>query len=129
MSIPSVWPCLYYREPRAALRFLVDVFGFTERAVHGDGDEVHHAELTWNGGGVMVGTAGATADACGVAGVGSVHVVVPDPDERYARAVAAGFEVVRKLEDTDFGSRQFVVTDPEGNTWSFGTWYEPTEVR
>jgi uncharacterized glyoxalase superfamily protein PhnB len=32
--------------------------------------------------------------------------------------------VVRNPEDTDYGSRQFVVEDPDGNVWSFGTWYE-----
>ncbi|WP_300018982.1 VOC family protein [Pseudonocardia sp.] len=32
--------------------------------------------------------------------------------------------VVRKPGDTAYGSRQFVVRDPEGHTWSAGTWYE-----
>ena len=32
--------------------------------------------------------------------------------------------VVRELSDTDYGSREFSVRDPEGNVWSFGT-YEP----
>jgi uncharacterized glyoxalase superfamily protein PhnB len=31
----------------------------------------------------------------------------------------------RWLTDTDYGSRDFAVRDPEGNHWSFGT-YEPT---
>jgi hypothetical protein len=38
---------------------------------------------------------------------------------------------VRGLYDTDYGSRDFVVLDPEDNRWSFGTYRgEPrTEPR
>jgi len=31
---------------------------------------------------------------------------------------------VRDLQDTDYGSREYSVRDPEGNVWSFGT-YRP----
>jgi uncharacterized glyoxalase superfamily protein PhnB len=41
--------------------------------------------------------------------------------------VAAGAEVVQPLHDTDYGSRDFAVRDPEGNLWSFGTY--PGEPR
>lgn len=131
MSIPIVWPTFTCRDPRAELRFLVDAFGFTERAVYPDADTIEHAELTWPGpdgspaGGVMFGPMPEAGDPCGQPpGGASIHIVVTDPDERYGRAVAAGATVMRKIEDTDFGSRQFVVRDPEGNVWSFGTWYE-----
>jgi uncharacterized glyoxalase superfamily protein PhnB len=29
---------------------------------------------------------------------------------------------VEGLNDTDYGSRGFTVRDPEGNTWSFGSY-------
>jgi uncharacterized glyoxalase superfamily protein PhnB len=29
-----------------------------------------------------------------------------------------------ELHDTDYGSREYMVRDPEGNLWSFGT-YRP----
>lgn len=57
-------------------------------------------------------------------GAGLVHVVVEDPDALCERARAAGAAIVRGPEDTDYGSRMVVATDPEGNTWSFGTWHE-----
>lgn len=129
-TLPTVWPCLSFRDARAALRFLVDAFGFTERAVYGDGDTVVHAELTWPGpdgtvaGGVMLGSAGEPGPGGAPLRRSAVHIVVDDPDALFARAVAAGATVQRGLEDTDYGSRQFVVRDPEGNVWSFGTWYE-----
>ena len=45
-----------------------------------------------------------------------------DPDALFERASATGAEVVQELIDTDYGSRDFSVRDPEGNIWSFGTY-------
>jgi uncharacterized glyoxalase superfamily protein PhnB len=45
-------------------------------------------------------------------------------DAAYARAKAASAEIVRELTDTDYGSHEFGVRDPEGHIWSFGT-YRP----
>ena len=54
---PQVWPTLRARDARALIRFLVDVVGFEETAVYGDGDVVHHAQLSWPlGGGIMLGS-------------------------------------------------------------------------
>ncbi len=47
-------------------------------------------------------------------------------DAAHDRAVAAGAEVVRPLENTDYGSRDFSVRDPEGHVWSFGTYWPAT---
>jgi uncharacterized glyoxalase superfamily protein PhnB len=52
--------------------------------------------------------------------------VVADPDEHHRRAVEAGAEIVRPLEDTDYGARGYTARDPEGNLWSFGN-YQPAE--
>ena len=46
----------------------------------------------------------------------------PPDDGLFARATSAGAEVVMDLHDTDYGSRDFTVSDPEGNLWSFGTY-------
>jgi uncharacterized glyoxalase superfamily protein PhnB len=54
----------------------------------------------------------------------SLYITVPDPDAHHAIAREAGATVVRELEDTDYGSREYSVRDPEGNLWSFGT-YDP----
>jgi uncharacterized glyoxalase superfamily protein PhnB len=56
-------------------------------------------------------------------------VVTDAPDALHDRAVAAGAEVFQPLHDTDYGSREFSVRDPEGNRWSFGTYRgEPRRV-
>lgn len=40
----------------------------------------------------------------------------------FARAKILGARVIRDMEETDYGSRGFSVTDAEGNRWSFGTY-------
>ncbi len=125
---PSVWPILSYRDARAASAFLVEAFGFEERALYARDDDptvVEHAELRWpRGGGVMFGTAGKDDSPFGrrQPGNDSVYVVCDDPDALFARAIAAGAEIERGLVDEDYGSRGFTVRDPEGNLWSFGTY-------
>jgi uncharacterized glyoxalase superfamily protein PhnB len=122
---PQVWPALRARDAYALIDFLVAAFGFEPTAVHGDGTVVHHAELAWPpGGGIMLGSARDTPDDPWPVQPGSFgcYVVCDDPDALYARAVAAGAQVTAELHDTDYGSRDFAVRDPEGNRWSFGTY-------
>jgi uncharacterized glyoxalase superfamily protein PhnB len=52
------------------------------------------------------------------------YIVVADADAAHARAVAAGARITRPLQDTPYGSREFAVKDPEGHSWSAGT-YDP----
>jgi uncharacterized glyoxalase superfamily protein PhnB len=121
-----VWPTLTYRDAPAAIRFLVEAFGFEETAVYkGDTpDVVAHAELRWpGGGGVMLGSDRPDSTLADLGpGRGSVYIVTDQPDALYERAVAAGAKVVRELRDEDYGSRGFSVRDPEGVHWSFGTY-------
>lgn len=119
-----IWPTLKYGDARGAIRFIVDVLGFEERAVYGEGDRVDHAELRWpQGGGVMLGSvrdAGAITEL--PPGVGSIYIVTDDPDGIHDRVVAAGGTVTQGLRDEDYGSRGFTCRDAEGVYWSFGTY-------
>ena len=120
---PTVWPTLRATDAAALIRFLVDVVGFEETAVYGEGDVVHHAELAWPlGGGVMLGSARGGTATVTEPGRFSAYVVVDEPDARCARMRAAGAEVTMDLRDTDYGSRDFAIRDPEGNHWYFGTY-------
>ncbi|HEX2577281.1 MAG TPA: VOC family protein [Aquihabitans sp.] len=121
---PTAWPCLSYDDARAAIAFLVDALGFEATAVYGEDPDgvVHHAELRWPlGGGVMLGST-STSSLPIPAGTGAVYLVTDDPDAALARALAAGAEVVRDIRDEDFGSRDFIVRDPQGVHWSLGTY-------
>lgn len=123
-----VFPTLFYRDARAGIAFLRDAFGFEEQAVYpreSDPTVIEHAEVGWPpGGGIMLGTAGREDSIVGdrQPGQTSVYLVCDNPDELFARATAAGAEVLRGLRDEDYGSRGFTVLDPEGNVWSFGTY-------
>jgi uncharacterized glyoxalase superfamily protein PhnB len=124
---PQVWPTFRAAEPRALIRFLVEAFGFEEVVVYGEGDHVDHAELAWPlGGGVMLGSAPeriSDEDEWPLRpGTFGAYAVTDDPDALHARATAAGAKIVRELNDTDYGSREFIAADPEGNRWSFGTY-------
>ncbi len=122
---PQVWPTLRARDARALIRFLVDVVGFEETAVYAEGDVVHHAQLSWPlGGGIMLGSARNDPDDRWPIQPGTfgAYVVVDDPDALFERVRAGGAEITDELHDTDYGSRDFAIRDPEGNRWSFGTY-------
>jgi uncharacterized glyoxalase superfamily protein PhnB len=117
---PNVYPFLRYADAEAALDWLDRAFGFNELAVYRSGDDgagdIVHAEISLGPGIVMLGQ-GDPADR-------GIYVAVEDADEHYERAQAAGAEIVREIEDTEYGSREYTARDPEGNVWSFGT-YRP----
>lgn len=127
-TVPSVWPVLVFKDAPAAIRYLVDTFGFEEALVVPDEDDerlVVHAELRWpSGGGVMLGSMGAGNDPFSKlpAGVANIYVVTDEPDALFERVTAAGADVARGLRDEDYGARGFTVRDLEGNLWSFGTY-------
>lgn len=130
MSTQTIFPALRYRDADAALSWLTEAFGAQAADVHRDAQgRIAHAELKLADELIMLGTladdgflGGSQPDPR--AGTVSLYIAVADPDAAYARAVRAGAEVVRELTDTDYGSREFSVRDPEGIPWSFGT-YNP----
>lgn len=121
-----MWPTLRAREARALIRFLVDVVGFEETAVFGEGDRVDHAQLSWPpGGGIMLGSARPDDphDAWPVPpGSFGAYAVTDDVDAVYERVKAAGSEILAEPHDTEYGSHEFAFRDQEGNRWSFGTY-------
>jgi uncharacterized glyoxalase superfamily protein PhnB len=114
---PNIFPFIRFADAEAALDWLGLTFGFEQHAVYrGDDGTVVHAEIALGNGIVMLGQ-GDPAEH-------GVYVAVDDADAHYERAKAAGAEITRELEDTDYGSREYTTRDPEGNVWSFGT-YRP----
>ena len=116
----KLYPTLRYEDPRAAHDWLQRALGFESVAVHEDGGTIQHAEMRWGEDLIMF---GAPSEGFPKGPV-TVYVTCEDPDAAYARAKEAGGEITRELVDQDYGSREFSVRDPEGHTWSFGT-YEP----
>ncbi|HEX4005055.1 MAG TPA: VOC family protein [Acidobacteriaceae bacterium] len=129
----TIMPTLRYRNAPAAIDWLCQVLGFERWAVYpGPNGTIGHAELTLSGGMIMLGSQKddeygrgfKTPEELGGVETRSAYVVVPDADAVHARAVAAGALIVRPLQNTDYGSREFGLRDPEGHSWSVGT-YDP----
>jgi uncharacterized glyoxalase superfamily protein PhnB len=122
---------LNYDDAAGALDWLTEAFGFERTEVHeGQNGKIAHAEMRVGDGLVMLGS-GEPSDLgmktpreLGAVSAGVYVIVDEGIDSHYERAIAAGAEIVRALHDTDYGSRDYIVRDPEGNLWSFGT-YRP----
>ena len=129
----TVIPCLRYRDAHAAIDWLCKAFAFERHAVHADGDVVHHAQLVFGNGMIMLGSAGNSSEwGRQIAQPGDIGlretqrpcVIVADADAHYARAKAAGATIVIDIADQDYGGRGYSCRDPEGHLWWFGS-YDP----
>jgi uncharacterized glyoxalase superfamily protein PhnB len=128
----TVIAALQYEDAPSAIEFLCRAFGFERKAVYeGEGGTVAHAELTLGNGMIMLGSANDTEhgrllvrprDAGGV--TMSIYVIVQDPDAHFARARAAGAQIMREPVTQDYGGRDYTCKDPEGHVWTFGS-YDP----
>jgi uncharacterized glyoxalase superfamily protein PhnB len=98
---PRVYATFRYREAAKMIDWLCRAFGFTVRVRYGKGR--------------MVGAPGG--------GGRSTYIAVDDADAAFARAKAAGATILEEPVDRDYGSRDFICADPEGNVWSFGTYW------
>ena len=126
---PRIYPTFRYRDPAAIIHWLTTIFGFTVHARYDDDNgAVQHAELAYGSSMIMLGTLaddayGAMVGNAVVPGARSIYVAVDDADALFARAEAAGVTILEGLADRSYGSREFIVRDPEGNVWCFGTYW------
>ena len=129
----TIIPCLRYQDAPAAIEWLCAAFGFQKNAVYADGDIVHHAQLTFGNGMVMLGSADNASEwgrqivqpfDIGLRETQSPCVIVTDTDAHYARAKAAGAVIVMDIADQPYGGRGYSCRDPEGHLWWFGS-YDP----
>ena len=123
----TIFSALRYTDAWAALTFLEQGFGFERQSMHeGPGHTVAHAELRL--GTASVGLSSATGPADGNPWTTvrtGIYAALPDAasvDAHHATAVAAGAEIARALQDTDYGAREYSVWDHERHLWSFGTY-------
>jgi uncharacterized glyoxalase superfamily protein PhnB len=116
-SIPDVTviPELAYADLDRAVSWLCNAFGFQERLRIAD----HRAQLTI-GAGAIVAMDGSreTQRATAPSGHG-VLVRVPNVDAHFARAAAAGAEILSQPQTHPFGERQYSARDLGGHRWTF----------
>ena len=121
-SNPTVWLTLQAHNAAKLIDYYVDTFGFVLAARYDDGEAVAHAQLNWpeGAGGIMLGGHKSGTVCEREPGATGCYVVTTDPDGLYERVLQRKGDVVQPLAKTDYGSREFIVRDPEGNLWSFG---------
>lgn len=121
----SLTSSLSYKNPRAAIDWLEQAFGF-ERAflVLDDNGGVGHAELRHGDSLLMLG--GEWTDnirsplSLGGKNTQCVHVhLSSDIEGHCAKARAAGAVIVQELQDQFYGDRTYRAVDPEGHVWTF----------
>ncbi|MFD1797748.1 hypothetical protein FQV27_10685 [Paracoccus aurantiacus] len=109
---PTASPYLLVREAEKTLQFLESVFDAERlRVIAGeDGQSIAHAEARLGDSVVMMGQ---TPDAA----PSHVHVYRPDVDDCFARAKAAGGEVVQPPKQGADGDYRGGVADANGIVW------------
>ena len=127
--IGDIYPSVSYEDAAAAIEWLCRAFGFAKRfAVEGEGGRIEHSELSLGRAVIMVSSQKADAGRISPRRAGgctqTLNLYVADPDAHYAIAMAAGAKIERGLQDEDYGARGYMVSDPEGHLWYFGT-YRP----
>ena len=114
---PNIFPILRYEDAMAAIDWLERAFGFERHVVYeGEDGKVQHAVLRLGTGMIMVGSE--REDSVN----GGIYIALDEIDGHCDRARASGAEIVHKPFDTDYGSRDYIARDLEGNVWSFGTY-------
>ena len=119
-----------YRDPKAALQWLEQAFGFeVTMAIEGppDAPEMCHYEMSCQGRGrIMVGAQWddwlSSPAEVGGKNTQTVHVQLPDGlDEHCERARAAGASIAAEPEEQFYGDRTYRAVDLEGHRWTFST--------
>lgn len=128
IQAPRVFPTFRYRDATAMVDWLVKAFGFSIHAMHADGGRLVHAELALGSSIIMLGQTaddsfGALVGAPGENGGKSVYIAVENVDVVHDHALKAGAEILEGPIDRDYGSREFICRDPEGNIWCIGTYW------
>lgn len=114
----SVAPYLIVNGAGGTIEFLTRTFGATElRRFPSPDGKVMHAEVRIDDTVVMVADSAEGWPALPA----HVHVYVPDVDDTYRRAVAAGAESVQEPVRKDDEDRRGGVRDAGGTTWWIAT--------
>ncbi len=129
-------PSLRYRDAPAAIDWLCSVLGFERHlVVPDDKGGIAHAQLTLDGGMVMLGSSTpappwselmAVADQVPLA-THCTCLVVDDVAAVHARVREQGGTIVDPLSARDYGGTGFGCRDPQGQLWFVGS-YDPWAV-
>lgn len=123
---PRLIPYLCVDDAAAAIDFLVEVLGATERMrVPMPDGNIGHAEVTIGDGLIMLSDEYPEMNVVGPKTIGgtavTIMVYVEDADAVFAKAVAAGATAERPVETHFYGDRSGMFVDPFGHRWNVST--------
>lgn len=132
LAKPVVIPTIRYEDAAQMIEWLCRAFGFEKHMVVPSEDgKIPHAQLVYRGSMIMLGSTRDDALSAWLSSARSAgtttqaaYVVVDDAKAHYARAKAAGAEIVMELHEEGYGGWGYGARDPEGQLWYFGT-YDP----
>jgi len=129
-------PFIGYEDAAAAIEWLSQVFGFTEKPDrrYEENGRITHAELELEGSTIYVATPEGYASPRTVRAeseaayraydnpwvIDGHFVEVADVGTHYRRAAAGGATILRGPEEPGIGFRIYAAEDPEGHRWMFG---------
>ena len=123
-SRPTVMSAVVYRDPKAALKFLEEAFGFELFMLLEDAEgNLAHSEMRLGDSVIMVGYEWSdeykSPASIGGKVTQSLHIRVErDIDAHCERVRRAGFEILMAPEDQFYGDRTYRCRDPEGHVWT-----------
>jgi uncharacterized glyoxalase superfamily protein PhnB len=131
-AYPSVSPALCYVNPKAALDFLRDAFGFElDLLIEDENGNLAHSQMAYGDGRIMVGNEW-SADHKSPKSIGNkctqtVHIhMTENLDQHCETARKAGAEIIAEPETQFYGDRTYRARDPEGHIWTFSQTVEVT---
>ncbi len=115
-----------YKDPKAALGWLENAFGFkTTFVITDENGNMVHSEMSFDDGYIMIGDEWAenikAPSSVGGANTQTIHVQLKeDIDAHCERARAAGATILQEPKDEFYGDRTYRALDPQGHMWTFG---------
>lgn len=103
----------------ASLTYYTTVLGFTEKFRFGDYAGVEHGE-------VQIHLSGPASTNKRQVGQGSLYIFVDDCDAYYQEVTSRGARVQAPPKDYEYGMRDFVIEDPDGNLIGIGQEVQPS---
>ena len=122
-------PYLIVKGAADAIEFYKNAFGATElMRVPGPGGVLMHAEIKIGDSIIMLADEFPDMDALSPTTIGGSPVglmlYLPNVDEVFARAIAAGGKEFRAVQNQFYGDRSGTLTDPFGHKWTIATHVE-----
>lgn len=123
-SRPNLTSAVIYRDPKAALQWLEQAFGFeVVLLIEDDAGNLAHSQMRFGDAVVMVGSEWSDAHRSPASLDGkntqSIHIHTDqDVDAHCERARGAGAEIIAEPETQFYGDRTYRCRDPEGHIWT-----------